>query len=87
VAPGDPFLVPATHGTVEEHWDVLVAVSVKEPGLGMDLMRELSLRIHRAVGVEGAVWRRASGWRRFGVDNAQTVVSLNEVTFKYPPPT
>jgi hypothetical protein len=83
VAPGDPFLTPATHGTVEERWDVLVAVSIKEPAVGIDQMRDLSLRVRRTVVRNGAVWRRASGPRRFNLENSQTVVSLNEVVFKY----
>ena len=83
VAPGDPYLQPSTHGTVEETWDVLVVVSVKEPGPGIDQMRDLSLRVRGAAMSVGALWRRAGGPRRSTVENSQTVISVNEIAFKY----
>lgn len=86
VSPGDPYLIVGTQGTVEETWSILVAVSVKEPGPGIDLMRELSLRVRRTVVSQGAVWRQAAGPRRVSAENTQTVVSVNTVAFKYPDP-
>lgn len=87
VTPGDPFLEPGTHGGIAEVWNVMVAVSVKEPGPGIDLLRELSLRVARVVQSQGAVWRRATGLRRpMNPENSQIVLSLNEVAFRYPNP-
>lgn len=88
VAPGDPFLEPSTTGTggmVLERWDILTAVSVAEPGPGIDLMRNLSLRVRNVVSSVGGVWRNASGARRLqGTgENTTTVVSVNEITFQY----
>lgn len=88
VAPGDPFLESSTTGAtgmVMERWDILTAVSVAEPGPGIDKMRDLSLRVRRAVSSVGGVWRNASGARRLqgAAENEPTVVSVNTVTFLY----
>lgn len=88
VAPGEPWLEPSTTGTagmIQERWDILTAVSVAEPGPGVDLMRNLSLRVRKAVSGAGAVWRNASGARRLAAmgDQTQIVFSLNTVTFNY----
>jgi hypothetical protein len=83
VAPGEPFLNPGTMGTVEENWRVLVAVSIKEPKLGIDKMRDLSLRVRRAVNSVGGLWRLAGGPYSTMQTNAQMVISANEITFKY----
>ena len=86
VTPGDPFIAPNSVGVVEEVWDVLVAVSVKEPAPGIEQMRDLSLRVRRVVTSHGATWRQASAPRRVSHEKAQTVVSLNTVAFKYVDP-
>ena len=86
VSPGDPFLIPATHGMVEERWDVLVAVAMKDGGSGILQMRDLSLRVLRATVSVGGIWREASGPRRL-TDDRQSVVSSNTISFRYQPPT
>ena len=86
VAPGEPFLNPGTMGAVEENWRVLVAVSIKEPKLGIDKMRDLSLRVRRAVQKVGGLWRLTGGPYAASQTNSQTVISANEITFKYLPP-
>lgn len=87
VAPADPWQEPNTHGLVLEHWDVLCAVSAKEPLTGLDQLRELNLKVVEALHAEGATWRRSSGLRRIAnPDNSQIVVSLNSIDFKYPHP-
>jgi hypothetical protein len=87
VIPGDPFLAPSTHGSVEETWEVTVAVSVKESKVGIDQMRDLSLRAARVCQKTGAVWEQAGGPLASTLANAQTVISRNTVRFKYIPPT
>lgn len=89
VAPGDPFIENGTHGTVTETWQVLVVVSMKEAGLGLDTMRELSLRVRQVVGAVGASWQQASGPQRLQREASQKqfVLSVNEVKFKYDPST
>jgi len=83
VAPGEPFIVPSTHGTVQESWRVLVAVSIKEPKTGIDKMRELSLRVRKAVVSVGGLWVQAGGPYQAQQTNALTVISANEVHLKY----
>lgn len=91
VAPGDPFIEPSAigggsgDGLVVERWDILCVVSIAEPGEGIKTMRNLSLRVRRAVGKNGAVWAQASGARRIASDNSNTVFSLNTVSFIYDP--
>lgn len=88
VAPGEPFLEPSTtSGIVLERWDILTAVSVAEPAPGIDLMRNLSLRVRKVVLGVGGVWRNASGARRLAAMGDQTLIvfSLNSVTFQYDP--
>jgi hypothetical protein len=85
VVPGDPYLAPATHGAVEEQWEVTVAVSIKEPKVGLDQLRTLSLRLARVCQQAGAVWDQAGGPLSSTVTNAQTVISRNTIRFKYTP--
>lgn len=86
VSPSEPFLEPDTHGMVRERWDVLVVVAMKEKGIGVDQMRDLSLRVFRAARSVGAVWRRASGPRRPQGDDARALVLVvNELDFKTDP--
>jgi hypothetical protein len=86
VCPGDPFLAPDSQGVIEEKWEVLVAVATAEPRRGLDLTRDLSLRVRRVVSSLGARWVETSGPRSIP-GNTSTVVSINIVEFKYPPPT
>jgi hypothetical protein len=88
VSPGEPYLEPreAASSIIRERWSVVVAVSVHDPGAGLTLMRELSLRVRRASNRVGAVWQSATGPRRLADDttaNTGTVVSINEVQFRY----
>lgn len=90
VAPGDPYLEPYAQGgigggMVLERWDILAVVNVSEPKAGLDLMRDLSLRVRRAVTVTGAVWDEASGPRRLATEQSSLVFSVNTITFKYDP--
>lgn len=91
VAPGDPFIEPSAigggsgDGLVVERWDILAVVSISSPKEGIDTMRNLSLRVRRAVGKNGAVWAQASGTRRLANDNSLNVFSLNTVSFIYDP--
>jgi hypothetical protein len=85
IIPGDPFLTPSTHGAVEEQWEVTIAVSVKESKVGIDQLRDLSLRAARTVHLAGAVWDQAGGPLASTLNNAQTVISRNTVRFKYIP--
>ena len=84
VAPGDPFLVPGTHGGVVETWRILVAVSISEPRMALDQIRTLSLRARKAAHSVGAVWRD-SGAPGQTASNTSTVVSVTEIAFRYPP--
>lgn len=86
VVPDDPFHNPGTHGTVEEHWRVTVAVSFKEPRAGFAQLRDLSLRLAKAVQSAGAVWEETRGPASTGA-NTGTVLAEGAVRFKYPPPT
>jgi hypothetical protein len=90
VAPGDPFIVPSTQGGiagggVQEMWDILCVVSISSPKEGIDAMRNLSLRVRKAVTSTGARWQQASGARRLATDNSLNVFSLNTVSFIYDP--
>jgi hypothetical protein len=86
VSPGDPFLAPATHGTILETWDVLVAVGFKDTASAVADMRSLSLRVRDVVLRHGALWRITSGPRRGADESKQVVIAVSEVAFKYPPP-
>ena len=87
VSPSDPYLEPWTHGMIQEHWDVLVAVSLKDKATGLAQMRDLSLRVHRVANSVGAIWRSASGPRRLLDEQGRaSVISSNLVSFQYPPP-
>lgn len=87
VSPGDPYLEPSTHGTITERWNVLVVVSLKDKISGLNQMRELSLRVQRAVNSAGGTWRSASGPRTLGDEARLSVISENVVTFSYAPAT
>ena len=64
VAPADAdWMTLSTHRAIEERWDVVVAVSVKENEPGTDQARSLNLRIARTVLAHGAIWRAGSGLR------------------------
>lgn len=86
VAPGDPFLTPSTMapGAVVETWEVLVCVNFGDKAAALTQMRDLSLRVRKAVSGVGAVWRQASGpRRRDGETNKNLILSLNTVTFTH----
>ena len=87
VTPSDPYIEPRTGGAnlVTENWDVLVAVNIAEVGPGIDMMRDLSLRVRRAAAGTGATWRSASGPRRLAGETTAIVFSINEVSFYYNP--
>jgi hypothetical protein len=87
VAPSDPFLEPSTiaPGFVEEQWDVLAVVSWAEQAPGLDQMRNLSLRVRRAVSGAGGSWRGSSGPRRMATETSSLVFSVNTVVIKYDP--
>jgi hypothetical protein len=85
VLPDDPYLAPATHGTVEERWRVVVVASFKEPRAGFADLRDLSLRLARACQSAGAVWEQTRGPVTTGA-NTQTVLAEGAVRFKYLPP-
>jgi hypothetical protein len=87
VSPADPFLLPWSHGGIQERWDILVAVSLKNKTTGLAQMRDISLRVHKAVNSVGATWHSASGPRRLLDEKGRSsVISANLVTFQYPPP-
>ncbi len=84
VAPGDPFLVPGTHGGVVETWRVLVAVSISEPRMAIDQIRS-AVTDHECVAHKvGAVWRDTAAPGPT-TTNPATVVSVTEIAFRYPP--
>lgn len=87
VTPGDPYLDPGTHGTVVERWDVLVVVSTIDSASGIKQMRDLSLRVRKAVTGVGALWRRASGPRLpSGTEQVKgLVLSVNQIEFRFDP--
>jgi hypothetical protein len=87
VAPADPYLEVSSMGEVKESWDVLVCVSTKDNKSSIAQMRQLSLRVMRAVQSVGAIWRSAGGPRLTGGDDRTKVVSVNRVDFKYVPST
>jgi hypothetical protein len=87
VSPADPYLLPSTRGAVEERWDVLVAVSLKNKAVGIAQLRDISLRVHKAANSVGATWHSASGPRSLLDEKGRSsVISANLVTFQYPPP-
>jgi len=87
VSPADPYLLPWSYGSVQERWDVLVAVSLKNTALGLAQMRDISLRVQNVVTSVGATWVSASGPRRLIDEQGRSsVISSNLVTFQYPPP-
>lgn len=88
VSPGEIFLEPreAASSQIREHWTVLVAVSVKNMAAGLAQMRKNSLRVRQVVNANGGVWLSASGPRVLAGDstaNTETVVSLNNIQFRY----
>lgn len=85
VAPGEPFLEPGTHGTVEERWDVLVAFNPAGPDRGLPEMRRLALLVRSAASKAGAVWVQTHAPRKASPEaNDLTAVAVTEVRFKYP---
>jgi hypothetical protein len=83
VTPGDPFLLPATHGAmVTESWEVLVVVGVKELSVGVSQMGELSRRVRRAAGSVGALWRETSGPRLPATEPRGHVFVINRLEFR-----
>lgn len=89
-SPDENYLEPATSGGVGtslilERWNVLAVVNISEPKSGLDQMRDLSLRVRRAIMNTGAVWRSATGPRRLAADNSNVVFSENAIDFKYDP--
>jgi hypothetical protein len=89
VTPGDPFLTPATTGSlglVLERWEVLVVVAMLDRAIGIGQMRDYSLRVRSAVSRAGGRWLSASGPRRTQSDEAKALVlSSNIVEFKFDP--
>lgn len=86
VMPADPFIENATHGGVRETWDILVAVSLKEPGRGITVARNISLRVRASSALMGAHWHQASGFRVGDqAANSQMAVTVNTVSFIYEP--
>lgn len=83
--PAEEFLSLSTHGAIDEAWDVLVAVSMKSETWFAE-MRRFSLRVMRATLGVGARWRGATGPQAIGKPETLTVVSVNRVVFRYPPP-
>lgn len=60
IAPAEPWLTPSTHNEMTEHWDVLAVANATAPDRGVTQLREMSVRILRAVHRVGAVWERSS---------------------------
>lgn len=88
VAPGDPFIEPGTMTLMNENWDVLVAVSLKDAQGGIAQMRNLSLRVRKAAISVGAHWIQASGPRTLpNNQNTSQVVSINSIRLAYEPGT
>lgn len=85
VAPANPFLENTTHGLILEAWDVLVVVSWKEKEAGLKQMRDLSLRVRKAVTGVGAVWTGASGPATSGEVVQGQIMSINGVRLRYNP--
>lgn len=89
VHPAADYIEPETlggaGGLVRERWNILCVVNVSEAKPGLDLMRNLSLRVRKALLGTGAVWRGSSGPQRLASDNSNLVFSVNEIDFKYDP--
>ncbi len=85
VTPGDPFLTPATHGLIEERWDVLVAMNRTSPDRGVAGFRELSMAVMSAAHSIGAIWEETSGPRTVGDGDSSYVLVVNKVRLKYAP--
>lgn len=85
IMPSDPFLEIATHSTVKETWDVLVAVGIKDTESAVILARDLSLRVARAANSVGAVWGGAAGLTVPESIQTMHAVAVNKVMFKYVP--
>lgn len=84
--PAEEFLMPSTHGAIDEMWEVLVAASWKDTESGFATLRKLSLRVMRTTMGVGGRWRGATGPQLIGKPEEQQVVSINRIAFRYPPP-
>lgn len=85
IVPDEEWMGPSTHGGISEAWQVLVASSLKSKQWFAEL-RKNNFRVQRATLGVGGIWRGATGPQALGKDEARTVVSVNRVTFRYPPP-
>lgn len=85
VIPGDPFLTPSTHGTIEERWEVLVTATAKDRGVGVDQMRTISNRVRKAITAAGGLWRETSGPRIPEADTRDFFFVINRIAFKTQP--
>lgn len=85
VTPGSPFLETGTHGTIKEHWEVLVAYGNKGPDRGINAVRRTSLKVRRAVSSVGAVWEDALQPRKPNDESLSYLVVVNTLHFKYAP--
>lgn len=87
VAPAEPWLIPATHGMLEERWDVLATANHSAPDRGIPTLRDMAVRIALAVHSVGGVWEQAS--TPMVPEEAQgpqtTVFTVSQVRFKWEP--
>lgn len=88
VAPGEPFLVNSTFKNgIEEKWNVLVSTKMNTDDRGTDKLRELSLRVRRAVTSIGAIWdsgqQPAIPTNMAGQVETNVLLVSNVVRFKY----
>lgn len=83
VTPGDPFLVPDTHGLIRERWEVLVVVGIKERAIGIEQARAISVKVRNAISRAGGLWRLTTGPRVPEGDVSRSLVLfINELDFK-----
>lgn len=91
VTPGEPFLEVHAGGArpetvrIKERWEVLVVVSMKDTGAGIDQMRQNSLRVMRAVSRPGSVWTGASPPQKVTAaqPDREYAAATNQVHFVY----
>lgn len=88
IAPGDPFLTPGTHSTVEETWEILVVFNPTGAGRNVEFFRSTSLRVRKAAGAAGALWVQTRAPRRASPNpDDPAAIAPNTVRFKYQPET
>lgn len=87
IRPGEPFLANGTHRLIEERWQIVVTAKLTAPDSGVGRLREMSLRVRRAVSTVGAMWIAADAPATLASDSSAVLSVDNEIMFRYDPTT